>query len=188
MAVEARVIDRNGQQVVVFPDGTEVPLARVQAAMAQQRQTADVQAPPAGFYPPQNQRIASQPKEPTYNFGDGFRGVGNEELSAAYDTLSNATNVGTYNPILAANRYAGNMGRAGLLGIVGAGKKAGALAAETIGAGTEMAFDALGIPQRWEKGGAAGALYRDMAAGIQVAGVGPEARMLDAIGLLGHAR
>ena len=51
MAVEARVIDRNGQQVVVFPDGTEVPLARVQAAMAQQRQTADVQAPPRADAP-----------------------------------------------------------------------------------------------------------------------------------------
>lgn len=40
MAVEARVIDRNGQQVVVFPDGTEVPLARVQAAMAQRQPEA----------------------------------------------------------------------------------------------------------------------------------------------------
>lgn len=50
MAVEARVIDRNGQQVVVFPDGTEVPLARVQAAMAQ-RPAADVQAPPRADAP-----------------------------------------------------------------------------------------------------------------------------------------
>ena len=182
MAVEARVIDRNGQQVVVFPDGTEVPLARVQAAMAQ-RPAADGPQPP-----PRADAPMSVSTGPSYSFGDVGRGVGNEELSAAYDTLSNATSVGTYDPILAASRYAGNMGRAGLLGIVGAGKKAGALAAETIGAGTEMAFDALGIPQRWEKGGAAGALYRDMGAGIQAAGVGPEARMLDVLASAGAGR
>ncbi len=110
MAVEARVIDRNGQQMVVFPDGTEVPLARVQAAMAQQRQTADVQAPPRADAP------MSVSAGPSYRFGDVGRGVGNEELSAAYDTLSNAMRPDAYDPLSVAKNYVNNMGQAGLLG------------------------------------------------------------------------
>jgi hypothetical protein len=51
MAVEARVIDRNGQQMVVFPDGTEVPLARVQAAMAQRPVATGPATPPRADAP-----------------------------------------------------------------------------------------------------------------------------------------
>jgi hypothetical protein len=177
MAVEARVIDRNGQQMVVFPDGTEVPLARVQAAMAQQRQTADVQDPPRADAP------MSVSTGPAYRFGDVGRGAGNEDLSAAYDALSNATNVGTYDPIMAASRYAGSMGTAGLLGAIGAGKKVGGYAADALGAG----YEALG-GDRFAKGGAAEAMYRDMGAGMQAAGVGPEARMLEVLSSAGAGR
>lgn len=177
MAVEARVIDRNGQQVVVFPDGTEVPLARVQAAMAQRPVADGPQLPPRADAP------MSVSTGPAYQFGDVGRGAGNDELSAAYDTLSNATNVGTYDPILAASRYAGSLGQAGLLGAIGAGKKVGGYAADALGAG----YEALG-GDRWATGGAANAMYGDMSAGIQAAGVGPEARMLEVLSSAGAGR
>lgn len=177
MAVEARVIDRNGQQVVVFPDGTEVPLARVQAAMAQRPAADGPQLPPRADAP------MSVSTGPAYQFGDVGRGAGNDELSAAYDTLSNATSVGTYDPILAASRYAGNMGQAGLLGVIGGAKKIGGYAADALGAG----YEALG-GDRFATGGAAEAMYRDMGAGMQAAGVGPEARMLEVLSSAGAGR
>lgn len=177
MAVEARVIDRNGQQVVVFPDGTEVPLARVQAAMAQRPAADGPAAPPRADAP------MSVSAGPSYSFGDVGRGVGNEELSAAYGSLSNAMRPDAYDPLSVAKNYVNNMGQAGLLGAIGAGKKIGGYAADALGAG----YEALG-GDRFAKGGAAEAMYRDMGAGIQAAGVGPEARMLDVLASAGAGR
>jgi hypothetical protein len=133
--------------------------------------------------PPRADAPQSTSTGPAYSFGDVGRGVGNEDLSAAYGLLSNAANVGTYDPIVAASRYAGNMGMAGLLGAIGAGKKVGGYAADALGAG----YEALG-GDRFAKGGAAEAMYRDMSAGMQAAGVGPEARMLEVLSSAGAGR
>lgn len=151
-------------------DGRLVPVS-------QGRASTEVQPPPRADAP------MSVSTGPSYRFGDVGRGAGNDELSAAYDTLSNATNVGTYDPILAASRYAGSLGQAGLLGAIGAGKKVGGYAADALGAG----YEALG-GDRWATGGAAEAMYRDMGAGMQAAGVGPEARMLEVLSSAGAGR
>jgi hypothetical protein len=173
-AVEARVIDRNGQQFVVFPDGTEVPMASVQSAMTQQ----------ADYMPPPRADVAFTPTVPTtgssYQFGDVGRDAGNEALQAAYAQLAGAVNPQSRNLLDVATNYATGTAGGLLSGAIGLGQKAGGYAADVLGAGAE----ALGS-DRWSRGGAAQALYGDMQAGGQSAGLGTEARMLDAITSLG---
>jgi len=173
MAIEASVIERNGQQFVVFPDGLEVPMSQVQAAMSQ-RPADDYMAPPRADAPMATSTGSS------YSFGDVGRSVGNEDLSGAYAALINATRPDAYDPLSVVTNYINSMGTAGLLGAIGGAKKVGGYAADALGAG----YEALG-GDRWARGGAAQAMYGDMAAGADAAGVGPEARMLDAIGSLG---
>lgn len=133
--------------------------------------------------PPRADAPMSVSTGPSYRFGDVGRGVGNEELLAAYGLLNNAMRPDAYDPLSVAKNYVNSMGQAGLLGLFGAGKKVGGYAADTLGAG----YEALG-GDRFAPGGAAEAMYRDMGAGMQAAGVGPEARMLELLSSAGAGR
>lgn len=176
-AVEARVIDRNGQQFVVFPDGTEVPMARIQSAMTQQ----------ADYMPPPRADAAIAPTVPTagssYQFGDVGRDAGNEALQAAYAQLAGAVNPQSRNLLDVATNYATGTAGGLLSGAIGLGQKAGGYAADVLGAGAE----ALGS-DRWSRGGAAQALYGDMQAGGQAAGLGTEANALGLLSDLGAGK
>lgn len=176
-AVEARVIDRDGQQFVVFPDGTEVPMSRVQAAMTQQ----------ADYMPPPRADAAFTPTVPTagssYQFGDVGRDAGNEALQAAYAQLADAVNPQSRNLLDVATNYATGTAGGLLSGAIGLGQKAGGYAADVLGAGAE----ALGS-DRWSRGGAAQALYGDMQAGGQAAGLGTEANALGLLSELGAGK
>ena len=176
-AVEARVIDRNGQQFVVFPDGTEVPMARVQSAMTQQ----------ADYMPPPRADAAFTPTVPTtgssYRFGDVGRDAGNEALQAVYPLLASAVNPQSRNLLDVATNYATGTAGGLLSGAIGLGQKAGGYAADVLGAGAE----ALGS-DRWSRGGAAQALYGDMQAGSQAAGLGTEASALGLLSELGAGK
>jgi len=134
--------------------------------------------------PPPRADAAFTPTVPTtgssYQFGDVGRDAGNEALQAAYAQLAGAVNPQSRNLLDVATNYATGTAGGLLSGAIGLGQKAGGYAADVLGAGAE----ALGS-DRWSRGGAAQALYGDMGAGADAAGVGPEARMLDAIGLLG---
>jgi hypothetical protein len=176
-AVDARVIDRNGQQFVVFPDGTEVPMASVQSAMTQQ---ADYMLPPRAD-------AAIAPTVPTagssYQFGDVGRDAGNEALQAAYAQLADAVNPQSRNLLDVATNYATGTAGGLLSGAIGLGQKAGGYAADVLGAGAE----ALGS-DRWSRGGAAQAIYGDMGAGSQAAGLGTEANALGLLSELGAGK
>ena len=176
-AVEARVIDRNGQQFVVFPDGTEVPMASVQSAMTQQ----------ADYMPPPRADAAFTPTVPTtgssYQFGDVGRDAGNEALQAAYAQLADAVNPQSRNLLDVATNYATGTAGGLLSGAIGLGQKAGGYAADVLGAGAE----ALGS-DRWSRGGAAQAIYGDMGAGAQAAGLGTEANALGLLSELGAGK
>jgi hypothetical protein len=176
-AVEARVIDRDGQKFVVFPDGTEVPMAQVQAAMTQQ----------ADYMPPPRADAAFTPTVPTagssYQFGDVGRDAGNEALQAAYTQLASAVNPQSRNLLDVATNYATGTAGGLLSGAIGLGQKAGGYAADVLGAGAE----ALGS-DRWSRGGAAQALYGDMGAGAQAAGLGTEANALGLLSELGAGK
>ena len=176
-AVEARVIDRDGQQFVVFPDGTEVPMARVQAAMTQQ----------ADYMPPPRADAAFTPTVPTagsnYQFGDVGRDAGNEALQAAYTQLAGAVNPQSRNLLDMATNYATGTAGGLLSGAIGLGQKAGGYAADVLGAGAE-AFGS----DRWSRGGAAQALYGDMQASGQSAGLGTEANALGLLSELGAGK
>jgi hypothetical protein len=181
--MERRTEYRDGVMYLITEDGTAYPLADVMKFNYPDMDFDPATGAATGPMPPPRADAPQATTGPTYKLGDVGRSAGNENLSAAYDALGSAMQPGTYDPIRAVNNYVGNMGAAGLLGVIGAGEKLGGYAADALGAG----YEALG-GERWQPGGAAGALYGDMAAGVQAAGVGPEARMLDAMGLLGVGR
>jgi hypothetical protein len=181
--MERRTEYRDGVMYLIAEDGTAYPLADVMKFNYPDMDFDLATGAATGPMPPPRADAAQATTGPTYKLGDVGRSAGNENLSAAYDALGSAMQPGTYDPIRAVNNYVGNMGAAGLLGVIGAGEKLGGYAADALGAG----YEALG-GERWQPGGAAGALYGDMAAGMQAAGVGPEARMLEAMGLLGVGR
>ena len=178
--MEPRTEYINGVLHVVYDDGEAIPLADV---MKFNYPDMDFDPATGGATGPMTPPRADAPQSaatgPAYSFGDVGRGVGNEDLLTAYGLLSNAMRPDAYDPLSVAKNYVNNMGQAGLLGAIGAGKKVGGYAADALGAG----YEALG-GDRFAKGGAAEAMYRDMGAGIDVSGIGPEAR---ALGLLSDA-
>jgi hypothetical protein len=137
--------------------------------------------------PPPRADAAFTPTVPTagssYQFGDVGRDAGNEALQAAYAQLADAVNPQSRNLLDVVTNYATGTAGGLLSGAIGLGQKAGGYAADVLGAGAE----ALGS-DRWSRGGAAQALYGDMGAGAQAAGLGTEANALGLLSDLGAGK
>ena len=137
--------------------------------------------------PPPRADAAIAPTVPTtgssYRFGDVGRDAGNEALQAAYAQLASAVNPQSSNLLDVATNYATGTAGGLLSGAIGLGQKAGGYAADVLGAGAE----ALGS-DRWSRGGAAQAIYGDMGAGSQAAGLGTEANALGLLSELGAGK
>lgn len=144
----------------------------------------DVMAPPRAD-------AAFTPTVPTagsnYQFGDVGRDAGNEALQAAYTQLAGAVNPQSRNLLDVATNYATGTAGGLLSGAIGLGQKAGGYAADVLGAGAEALPSWLG-GDRWSRGGSAQALYGDMQAGGQAAGLGTEASALGLLSELGAGK
>ena len=141
--------------------------------------------------PPPRADAAFTPTVPTtgssYQFGDVGRGAGNEALQAAYTQLAGAVNPQSRNLLDVATNYATGTTGGLLSGAIGLGQKAGGYAADVLGAGAEALPSWLG-GDRWSRGGSAQALYGDMQAGGQTAGLGTEANALGLLSELGAGK
>ena len=133
------------------------------------------------------QQMADAPKG--YQFGDVGARAGNETLSAAGDVLENAGNVTrgalpeSMQPYLSpAWGRIPDIGLAGLLGLVGGVEKGVGYGAEVVDAGARGIMDMLGVTPRYAPGTGAEVLAGDILGGLEVTGVGPEARALGALG------
>lgn len=131
---------------------------------------------------------ASTPKE--YSFGDVGSSMGNENLQAAGDIWSNAGNV-TRNmlpesakqyfnsPVGQAISYIPDMALGGAAGLMGMLEKGVGYGAEVADAAARGVSSAVGYDWPYAPRTSAQMLANDIMAGIYVAGVGPEARLLD---------
>lgn len=144
----------------------------------------DVMMPPSAD-------AAFTPTVPTagssYQFGDVGRDAGNEALQAVYPLLASAVNPQSSNLLDVATNYATGTAGGLLSGAIGLGQKAGGYAADVLGAGAEALPSWLG-GDRWSRGGSAQALYGDMQAGGQSAGLGTEANALGLLSELGAGK
>ncbi len=182
---DAELVERDGVLYVRFADGYEMPY-----------EGADVQfidQPDPNLPSPDDQATAldaiiSRPRQ-GYQFGDVGARAGNETLAAAGDVLANAGNVTraalpeSMQPYLSpAWGRIPDIGLAGLLGLVGGVEKGVGYGAEVLDAGARGIMDMLGVTPRYAPGTGAEALARDILGGLEVTGVGPEARTLEALG------
>ena len=132
------------------------------------------------------QQMADAPKG--YQFGDVGARAGNETLAAAGDVLANAGNVTraalpeSMQPYLSpAWGRIPDIGLAGLLGLVGGVEKGVGYGAEVLDAGARGIMDMLGVTPRYAPGTGAEVLAGDILGGLEVTGVGPEARAFGAL-------
>lgn len=177
--------ERRRQQTAMTP-----PEARILAEMIAEGR--DVQSVPQGLFdvlepPPAYAPYDTAPAR-EYQFGDVGSRMGEENLAAARDVFSNAgyvtrgmlpESVQSYVP--PAVSYLPDMALGGLLGLIGGGEKVIGYGAEAVDAGVRNAVEGLGFNYRYAPGTGAQVLARDVLGGIDVSGVGPEARAMGAV-------
>ena len=126
-----------------------------------------------------------EPRKHEYHFGDVGSQAGNEDLAAAGDIWANAGDVtrnmlpeGLQPYVGRSASYLPDMALGGLVGGWGAAQKGIGYGAEVADAGARGLAGLLGIDWPYAPGTSARKLTNDILGGIEVAGVGPEARML----------
>lgn len=135
--------------------------------------------------PPSAESQAQPTKTNEYQFGDVGSEAGNEDLAAAGDIWANAGDVtrnmlpeGLQPYVGQTASYLPDMALGGLVGGWGAAQKGIGYGAEVADAGARGLAGLLGMQWPYAPGTGAKKLARDIMGGIEVAGVGPEARAL----------
>ena len=206
--ISVEVFDRDGVIMFLLPDGSEMRGADYMRAVYPDQQFDDMTAEPIepGLNPdarPEDmageiERLSatraydSQSAQPTgYGFGDVGGRYGSDSLGTAYTLATGDGSVtrsmlpeGVAQYVPPAVGPVMDAGLAGLLGLVGGVEKGVGYGAEVVDAGARGLMDMLGMTPRYAPGTGAEVLAGDILGGLEVTGVGPEARTL---GVLGRA-
>ena len=171
--ISVELFEKDGMLMARSPDGSEYLYADIMRHNNPGFDFDDYTGAPLPVVPGANFPEGQAPRE--NRFGDVAERYGNEDLAAARGLLSGETNLydalpesmrgGMMEPINRTIMDAADIGAGLLSGGYGLGQKGAAYLAEILASGTES-----------EK-----RLARDMIGGAEVAGIGPEARMLGAI-------
>lgn len=184
---DAELVERDGVLYVRFADGYEMPY---EGADVQSIDQPDPNLPSPDAQATALDAIISRPRQ-GYRFGDVGSRAGNETLGAAGAMLTgDGTTVRSMLPDSVQQYFPPQLGGladgafGGLLGLVGGVEKGVGYGAEVVDAGARGLLGMLGMTPRYAPGTGAEVLARDILGGLEVTGVGPEARTL---GVLGRA-
>ena len=186
MAGQAKLQSVDGVMYIVQPDGTAYNYAEYLALNGQA--PAD-QQPDMAIPPPSAEDWGTPTKTNEYQFGDVGSRAGNEDLAAAGDIWANAGDVTRNMLPESLQPYFDGPGGYALssipdmalgagLGVWGTAQKGIGYGAEVADAGARGLLGLLGMQSPYAPGTGAKKLARDIMGGIEVAGVGPEARAL----------